>query len=45
MSSSVWFEVTGDHGKQPSSQHLGLTLLFMSIIGGIGIAYLKGLRS
>lgn len=42
--SSLWYEITGYHAKQPTSQHLGITLLIMSFIGGLLIWYLKGLR-
>lgn len=41
---NMWNEMTEKHGKQPTSQHLGIILILLCIVGGGLVGYFKSLR-
>jgi hypothetical protein len=41
---SLWSEITEKHGKQPTSQHLGIVLALLSIVGALVVWYFKSIR-
>lgn len=43
--SNMWSEITEKHGKQPTSQHLGIVLVLLCVIGGGLVGYFKSIRS
>jgi hypothetical protein len=40
----LWSEMTEKHGTQPTSQHLGIVLALLSIVGGLLVWYFKSIR-
>lgn len=41
---NLWNEITEKHGKQPTSQHLGIILVLLCLIGGGLVGYFKSIR-